>query len=101
MKKLLLVALTLALVLPWAETAAAQTQRYGTEVCVNASNADEARQLFPTASVHIIRDFADGDMNGWRIVSGPVGAGGKIMTDAQEIQLRRQESRRDVNRNAN
>ena len=101
MKKLLLAALTLALVLPWAGTAAAQTQQYGTEVCVNASGAEEAKRLFPNAILHVLPDFTDSQKNGWRIVSAPVGAGGKIMTDAQEIQLRRQERRRDVNREAN
>ncbi len=101
MKKVLLAALTLALVLPWAETAAAQTQQYGTEVCVNASNVAEAKRLFPKATLHVLPDFTDPDKNGWRIVSGPLGAGGRIMTDAQEIQLRRQERRRDVNREAN
>ena len=91
-KVLLAAALTLGLALPLAGTAAAQTQQYGTEVCVNASNADDAKRLFPNATLHVIPDFVDPLMNGWRHVSGAVGAGGKIMTDAQEIQLRQRES---------
>jgi len=91
-KMLLAAALTLALAVSLTGTAAAQTQQYGTEVCVNASNADQARQLFPNATLHVIPDFVDPLMNGWRHVSGAVGAGGKIMTDAQEIQLRQRES---------
>ena len=91
-KVLLAAALTLGLALPLAGTAAAQTQQYGTEVCVNASNADDAKLLFSNATLHVIPDFVDPLMNGWRHVSGQVGAGGKIMTDAQEIQLRQRES---------
>src|SRR3990172_1989295 len=99
MKKVLLaVALALPLALTLTGTATAQTAQYGTEVWVNASGAEEAKQLFPNAILHVLPDFTDSQKNGWRIVSAPVGAGGKIMTDAQEIQLRRQESRRDVNR---
>lgn len=102
MKKLLLAAaLTLVLALSLTGTAAAQTQQYGTEVCVNASNADEAKRLFPNATLHVLPDFTDPAMNGWRHVSCAAGAGGKIMTDAQEIQLRRQERRRDVDQDAN
>jgi len=91
-KMLLAAALTLALAVSLTGTAAAQTQQYGTEVCVNASNADDAKRLFPNATLHVIPDFVDPLMNGWRHVSGQVGAGGKIMTDAQEIQLRQRES---------
>ena len=91
-KVLLAAALTLGLALPLAGTAAAQTQQYGTEVCVNASNAEQAKRLFPNATLHVIPDFVDPLMNGWRHVSGQAGAGGKIMTDAQEIQLRQRES---------
>lgn len=91
-KVLLAAALTLALAVSLAGTATAQTQQYGTEVCVNASNADQAKQLFPNATLHVIADFVDPLMNGWRHVSGPVGAGGKIMTDAQEIERRQRES---------
>ena len=98
MKKLILaVALAFLLVPALTGTAVAQTQQqqYGTEVCVNASGAAEAKRLFPNASIHVIPDSTASLMNGWRIVSGPVGAGGKIMTDAQEIQLRRQEYNND------
>lgn len=92
MKKVLLAAaLAVVLVLSLTGTAAAQTQQYGTEVCVNASNADEAKRLFPNASIHVIPDSTASLMNGWRIVSGPVGAGGRIMSTAQEIQLRQHE----------
>ena len=96
MKKVLLAISVLMFVLPSARALAqAQAQPYRTEVCVNASDADYAKRLFPNASFHVISDSADPLMNGWRIVSGPVGAGGKIMTDAQEIQLRRQEYNSD------
>lgn len=88
---LLVVALALLLVPALTGTVVAQTQQYGTEVCVNASNADEAKRLFPNASIHVVPDSTASLMNGWRIVSGYVGAGGRIMTDAQEIQLRQQE----------
>jgi len=92
MKKVLLAISVLMFVLPSARALAqAQAQPYRTEVCVNASDADYAKRLFPNASFHVISDSADPLMNGWRIVSGPVGAGGKIMTDAQEIQLRQRE----------
>ena len=93
MKKVILAAtVALGLALSLAGTATAQTQQYGTEVCVNASNTDDAKRLFPNATLHVIADFVDPLMNGWRHVSGQVGAGGKIMTDAQEIQLRQRES---------
>jgi len=96
MKKVLLAISVLMFVLPSARALAqAEAQPYRTEVCVNASDADYAKRLFPNASFHVIPNSADPLMNGWRIVSGPVGAGGKIMTDAQEIQLRRQEYNND------
>ncbi len=88
---ILAVALAFLLVPALTGTAVAQTQQHGTEVCVNASDADYAKRLFPNASLHVIPDSTASLMNGWRIVSGPVGAGGKIMTDAQEIQLRQRE----------
>ncbi len=92
MKKLLLVAaIALGLAISLAGTAAAQAVQYGTEVCVNASEEATARRLFPNARLHVIPDFVDSEMNGWRFVSGPVGAGGKIMTDAEEIRLRQRE----------
>ena len=92
MKKAILVAaLALIPALFFTGKAMAQAKQYGTEVCVNASLADEARRLFPTAAVHVLPDFADRSMNGWRIVSGPVGPNGRIHTDAEEIQLRRNE----------
>ena len=94
MQKLLLAAaLTVVLALSLTGTATAQTQQYGVEVCVNASNAADAKRLFPNATLHVIPDFVDPLMNGWRHVSGSVGAGGRIMTDAQEIELRRREFR--------
>lgn len=90
---ILAVALAFLLVPALTGTAVAQTQQqqYGTEVCVNASGAGDAKRLFPNATLHVIPDSINPLMNGWRIVSGPVGAGGKIMTDAQEIQLRQRE----------
>jgi hypothetical protein len=92
MKKVLLVA-ALALVPAFSMTgkATAQETRYGTEVCVNASLVDDAKRLFPNASVHVLPDFEIRRMNGWRIVSGNVRADGRIHTDAEEIQLRRRE----------
>ena len=95
MKKVILAAaLTLGLALSLAGTAAAQTQQYGTEVCVNASQAAEAKGLFPNAVLHVIPDSPDAERNGWRIVSGPVDAKGRIMTDAREIELRQREGSR-------
>jgi hypothetical protein len=94
MKRLLLAAvLTLALVLSLAGTAAAQTQQYRTEVCINASNAAEAKRLFPNAVFHIIPDQLNSDMNGWRIVTG---AGDKLMSDQEEISLRQQQHDREL-----
>ena len=92
MKKVLLVA-ALLLVSAFSLTgkATAQEARYGTEVCVNASLADEAKRLFPNATLHLLPDFAIRRMNGWRIVSGPVGPDGRIHTDTEEIQMRRRE----------
>ncbi len=88
---LLAVALAFLLVPALTGTAVAQTQQYGIEVCVNASDAAYAKQLFPNASLHVIPDFVDPLMNGWRHVSGNFRAGGRIMTDAEEIQLRQRE----------
>ena len=95
MNKVVLVA-TLALVSAFSLTgkALAQEARYGTEVCVNFSDVDEAKRSFPNATLHVVPDFPDRRMNGWRIVSGNVGPNGKIHTDAEEIQSRR----REVNR---
>lgn len=93
MNRLLLAAALAFLLVPaLSGTAVAQTQPYGIEVCINASNVSEAKRLFPNASLHVIPDFVDPEMNGWRHVSGSVGAGSKIMTDAQEIQLRQAEA---------
>jgi len=94
MKKLLLAAVPALLLVPaLTGTAVAQTQQqqYGTEVCVNASLADEAKRLFPKASLHVIPDSVDPEMNGFRIVSGLVGADGRIMTDSDEIRRRQRE----------
>lgn len=92
MKKILLTAaLTLVPALFSTGTATAQTLQYGTEVCVNASNAEEAKRLFPNAILHVLPDFPDREMNGLRIVSGNVRTGGRIMTDAEEIKLRQLE----------
>ena len=71
--------------------AISQEVKYGTEVCVNASLADEAKRLFPNATLHVLPDFAFRRMNGWRIVSGNVRADGRIHTDEEEIQKRQRE----------
>ena len=99
MKKVLLVA-ALALVPAFSMTskATAQEARYGTEVCVNASLVDDAKRLFPNATLHVVPDFAVRGMNGWRIVSGNVRADGRIHTDAEEIQIRRRELNHRGNR---
>ncbi len=92
MKKLILAAaLMLVFALSLAGTAAAQTQQYGTEVCVNALLADQAKRLFPNAKLHVLPDSLDPDMNGWRIV---VTSRDKLMSDAEEIALRLQELQR-------
>lgn len=96
MKKVLLVA-ALAILTGFSVTgkATAQEARYGTDVCVNRSLADEAKRLFPNASIHVLPDFADPDMNGWRIVSGTVGPNGRVHSEAEEIQIRRYERTHD------
>ena len=92
MKKALIVAaLALVPAIVWNGKATAQEARYGTEVCVNASLADEAKRLFPNATLHVLPDFSIRRMNDWRIVSGPVRPDGRIHTDAEEIQMRRRE----------
>ena len=92
MKKVLLVAaLTLVPAFSLAGKATAQETRSGTEVCVNRSLVDEAKRLFPNASIHVLPDFADPDMNGWRIVSGAVGPNGRIHSDTDEVQIRQRE----------
>ena len=92
MKKAMFVA-ALAILVGFSVTgkATAQEVRYGTEVCVNASLADEAKRLFPNATLHVLPDFASRGMNGWRIISGNVRADGRIHTDEEEIQIRRRE----------
>ena len=98
MKKIVLAVLALGLVLPWAPTVAAQTQagEYKMEVCVNTSDVEQAKQRFPKAILHVIPDFTDWRMNGWRITAGQVRPHGKIMTDAEEIALRKLERSRVV-----
>ena len=95
MKKLIIaVALTAVPALFSTGQATAQTKaEYGTEVCVNASNVEDAKRLFPNARLHVIPDSTNRDMNGWRIVAGPVDANGRIHTDAQELKLRQSERR--------
>ncbi len=90
---LLAAALTLVFALALTGTAAAQTQQYRTEVCINASNAAEAKRLFPNAVFHIIPDQVNSDMNGWRIVTG---TGDKLMSDQEEISLRRRQHNREL-----
>lgn len=90
MKKVLLAAaLALIPVFSMTAKASAQEARYGREVCVNASLADEAKRLFPDAILHVIPDQHPLGMNGWRIISGNVRPDGRIHTDAEEIQMRR------------
>lgn len=93
MKKILIAAaLTLVPAVFSTGKAVAQTKvEYGTEVCVNASNAEEAKRLFPNARLHVVPDSSNTAMNGWRIVSGAVDANGRIHTDAQEINLRQRD----------
>ena len=96
MKKVLLVAaLALVPALSPAGKATAQEARYGTEVCVNASLVDEAKRLFPNASIHVLPDFADPDLNGWRIVSGTMGPNGRIHSDTEEVRIRHSEREKD------
>jgi len=92
MKKVLLAAaVALAPALSFTGTAMAQTQQIGTEICVNASLAEEAKRRFPNARIHVLPDFPDPDMDGWTIVSGPVGPNGRIHTDAEEVRIRQHE----------
>ena len=93
MKKILLAAaLTLVPTLFSNGKATAETKaEYGTEVCVNQSLASETKRRFPNAKLHVLPDFAERKMNGWRIVSGNVRADGRIMTDAEEIEARQHE----------
>ena len=87
-KVLLAAAVALAPALSFTGTAMAQTQQYGTEICVNASHAEEARRRFPNARIHVLPDFPNRDMNGWTIVSGAVRPDGRIHTDAEAIKHR-------------
>jgi hypothetical protein len=88
MKKVLLVA-ALAVLTGFSVTgkATAQETPSGSMVCVNRSLVDEAKRLFPTAKVHVLPDFTDPNMNGWRIVYGT------SHTDAEEIRHRVRENR--------
>ena len=90
MKKVLLAAaLVLAPALSFSGKAmAAQTPQVaqtGTEICVNASNAEQARRQFPNARIHVLPNMPDPDMNGWTHVSGIVRPDGSIHTDAEAI----------------
>jgi len=96
MKKVLLAAaVALAPALYFTGTAMAQTLQVGTEICVNASLAEEAKRRFPNARIHVLPDFPDPDMNGWRIVSGQVGPNGRTHTDAEEVGIRQRERMED------
>jgi len=93
MKKILLAA-ALILVPALLSTGRAQAQTqpgYGTEVCVNASLADQAKQRFPNARIHVVPDSTNPSMNGWRIVSGAFDANGRIHSDADELKLRQRD----------
>lgn len=87
MKKVLLVA-ALAILTGFSVTgkATAQEVRSGTEVCVTRSLADEAKRLFPNAKLHVLPDFTDPNMNGWRVVYGTT------HTEGEELRLRRLEN---------
>ncbi len=94
MNKVLSAAALTVLGLSLAGAAAAQTVTYAQEVCVNASNVSEAKQRFPNATLHVIPDDPDPNMNGWRIVVRP---GDKNMSSAEEYNLRlRQRNRESV-----
>ncbi len=89
MKKVLLaVAVALAPALSFTGKAMAQTQQFRTEICVNASHAEEAKRRFPNARIQVLPDFPDRDMNGWTVVSGAVRPDGTIHTDAEAIKHR-------------
>ena len=93
MKKVLLVSALILFFAILSGIAAAQEKGLrgtGSEVCVNASDEAVARSLFPGATFHLIPDNSNPEMNGWRIVSGR----DKLMTNAEEIQLRRREASR-------
>jgi hypothetical protein len=93
MKKILLAA-ALILIAAVFSTGNAQAQAqpgYGTEVCVNTSLAEQAKQRFPNARIRVVPDSTDPSMNGWRIVSGSFDADGRIHTDAEELQLRQRD----------
>ena len=93
MKRILLAAaLTLLPALfPIGKAAAQTTGEYGTEVCVNASNVEDAKRLFPNTSLHVVPDSPNDEANGWRIVSGYRRSDGRIMTDAEEVHHRLRE----------
>ena len=81
---------TLIFVLPLAATAA-QAQVCRGEVFVNASGEAELRRLFPNATFHVIPDSPDPAKNSWSIVTA---AAERIMSDAEENNLRQREGRR-------
>ena len=89
MKKVFLAAaVALAPALSFTGKAMAQTPQYGTEICVNASHAEEAKRRFPNAKIHVLPDSPDRDWDGWTIVSGAVRPDGSIHTDAEAIKHR-------------
>jgi hypothetical protein len=90
-KKVLLAIFVLMFVLPSAR-ALAQVVTYRTEVCVNASNEAAAKRLFPNADFHIIPDFVDSAMNGWRVTAT---ARANNMSDVEEISLRLRQNDRE------
>jgi hypothetical protein len=59
-KVLLAAAVALAPALLFTGKAMAQTQQYATEICVNASQAEEAKRRFPNARIHVLPDFPIG-----------------------------------------
>ena len=93
MKKVLLAAaLVLAPALSFSGKAMAaqtpQVAQVGTEICVNASQAEAARQRFPNARIHVLPDFPNRDANGWTMVAGTLRPDGSIHTDAEAIKHR-------------
>ena len=69
MKKVLLAALALGFGMPLAGTASAQQETYKTEVCVNASQAAEAKRRFRMLS-----------STSYRTIPIKVGTGGELLS---------------------
>ena len=70
-----------------ATAAQGPTKSASMEVCVNASLADQAKQRFPGATLHVRPDSTDPNMNGWRLLYG------MSHTDEEELRQRLRENR--------